>query len=56
MDKPKDATKRKTHSIRLNPDLIRKLKYIALDEERTVGDLVEEGIEMVIAKREKGKK
>ena len=56
MAKPKGIQERKTHSMRVNPDLIKRLKHIAIDEDKDIGDLVEEGIEFVIAKREKHKK
>lgn len=56
MVKSKDGSTRVTYSMRLNPDLLTRLKHIAVDEKKTIGELVEEGIEFVIAKREKRKK
>jgi len=53
MVKPKDGATRITYSVRLNPDLLRKLKHIAVDENKTVGELIEEGISTVIEKRKK---
>jgi hypothetical protein len=51
MAKQKDGTIRATHSVRLNPDLLRLLKHIAVDENTSVGELLEEGIKSVIKKR-----
>jgi hypothetical protein len=51
MAKQKDGTIRATYSVRLNPDLLRSLKHIAVDENRSVGELLEEGIKAVIKKR-----
>lgn len=51
MAKQKDGTTRATYSVRLNPDLLRLLKHIAVDENRSVGELLEEGIKAVIKKR-----
>jgi predicted transcriptional regulator len=42
--RPKKDNKRESYSVRLNPDLIRKLKHIAVDEKKTVSQLIEEGI------------
>ena len=51
MAKQKDGTTRATYSVRLNPDLLRVLKHIAVDEDKSVGELLEEGIKAVIKKR-----
>jgi hypothetical protein len=51
MRKQKDGTIRATYSVRLNPDLLRVLKHIAVDEKTSVGELLEEGIKAVIKKR-----
>ena len=51
MAKRKDGTTRATYSVRLNPDLLRVLKHIAVDEDKSVGELLEEGIKAVIKKR-----
>jgi predicted DNA-binding protein len=51
MVKPKKETIRMAHSVRLNLDLLKRLKHIAIDENKTIGELVEEGIEAVIKKR-----
>jgi len=50
MVKPKDGTVRITYSVRLNPDLLKKLKHIAVDENKTVGELIEEGMSLVVKK------
>lgn len=54
--KAKDGAERVTYSIRLKPDLLTQLKHMAIDEKKTVGELVEEGIKVLIANREKRKK
>jgi hypothetical protein len=51
MGKRKEGTTRATYSVRLNPDLLRLLKHIAVDENRHVGELLEEGIRAVVRKR-----
>jgi hypothetical protein len=51
MAKQKDGTARATYSVRLNPELLRVLKHIAVDEDKSVGELLEEGIKAVIKKR-----
>jgi hypothetical protein len=51
MVKPKDGATRITYSVRLNPDLLRQLKHIAVDENKTVGELIEEGMSLVVKKR-----
>ncbi len=40
-----------TYSVRIDPELIRLLKHVAIDEHRSVGDLIEEGIGAVLKKR-----
>ena len=51
MVKPKDGATRITYSVRLNPDLLKRLKHIAVDENKTVGELIEEGMGLVVEKR-----
>jgi hypothetical protein len=51
MAKQKEGTTRATYSVRLNPDLLRVLKHIAVDERIPVAELLEEGIRAVIKKR-----
>jgi hypothetical protein len=49
--KARDGATRATYSVRLNPGLLKLLKHIAVDENRSVGELLEEGIRAVIKKR-----
>ena len=51
--KAKDGSERVTYSVRLNPDLLKQLKHLAVDENKTVGELIEEGIKVVLHKRKK---
>ena len=53
MVKPRDGAGRVTYSVRLKPDLLKLLKHIAVDENKTVGELIEEGISLIIEDREK---
>ena len=48
MVKAKDAIKRESYSVRLNPKLITELKHIAVDEKKPVSILIEEGIKLLI--------
>lgn len=50
MVKAKDDIKRESYSVRLDPDLIRELKHVAVDEKKPVSTLVEEGIRDVLKK------
>lgn len=47
--KIKDGTKREAYSVRLDPDLVRELKHLAVDQKKTLSELIEEGIKMVLA-------
>lgn len=51
--KAKDGSERVTYSVRLNPDLLKQLKHLAVDENKTVGELIEEGIKVILQKRKK---
>lgn len=55
MVKAKDDIKRETYSVRLDPDLINKVKHIAVDEKKTVSQVIEDGIVLLLRKHEKGK-
>lgn len=55
MVKAKDDIIRETYSVRLNPELILKVKHIAVDEKKTVSQVIEEGIELLL-KKYQGKK
>jgi hypothetical protein len=48
--KAKDAIKRESYSVRLDPELITELKHIAVDEKKPVSILIEEGIKLLITK------
>jgi hypothetical protein len=46
-----NAIKRGTYSVRLNPHLLKLLKHVAVDENKTIGELIEEGIRTILEKR-----
>ena len=48
MVKAKDAVKRESYSVRLDPLLVTELKHIAVDEKKPVSMLIEEGIRLVL--------
>ncbi len=50
MVKIKDTVKREVYSIRLNPEVVTRLKHVAVDEKKALSELVEEGIMMVLEK------
>ncbi len=56
MAKPKDDIKRESYSVRLRPDLIKQLKHLAVDEDKAVSELIEEGIEELFKRRSKKNK
>lgn len=56
MVKARDGEARVSYSVRLKPDLIPQLKHIAVDENKPISELIEEGISIVIQKRVKAKK
>ena len=53
MVKSKDDIQRVSYSVRVDPDLIKDLKHIAVDENKPVSTLIEEGIKLVIKKYKK---
>ena len=53
MVKSKDDIQRISYSVRVDPDLIKDLKHIAVDENKPVSTLIEEGIKLVIKKYKK---
>ena len=56
MVKPKDDAKRESYSVRLRPKLIKQLKHLAVDENKAVSQLIEEGIEDLLKRyAKKGK-
>ncbi len=56
MVKPKDDAKRESYSVRIKPDLLLLVKHLAVDERKTVSELIEEGIELVMEARKKERK
>lgn len=46
---------KKVFSTRINADLVKKLKHLAVDEGRSLGDLIEDAISEFIKKKEKQK-
>jgi len=44
----KENIKRHSYTVRLNPDLWKQLKHLAVDEKRSVSELVEEGIKKLL--------
>ncbi len=53
MVKPKDDIERVSYSVRVDPALIRELKHIAVDQNKPVSTLIEEGIKLMIKKYKK---
>ena len=41
---------RRTYSVRLLPSVIKRLRHLAVEEERTLSDLIEKAIEDLLAK------
>ena len=48
MVKAKDAVKRESYSVRLDPLLVTELKHVAVDEKKPVSMLIEEGIKLML--------
>ena len=51
MGKQNERKSKVTYSVRIDPDLIRLLRHVAVEENRSVGGLLEEGINAVLKKR-----
>ncbi|HEX2967089.1 MAG TPA: hypothetical protein VHO84_14980 [Syntrophorhabdaceae bacterium] len=51
MGKSTQNRSRLTYSVRIDPELIKLLKHVAIDENRSIGELLEEGIGAVLKKR-----
>ncbi len=51
MVKAKDGAERQAYTVRLRPDILKQIKHMSVDENRTVGELIEEGITLVLEKR-----
>ena len=51
MNKTKPNTiRRKSYTVRLNPDILNKLKHLAVDEKETMSKLVEDSIKLFLSK------
>jgi len=50
MVKSKDNIERITYSVRLNPELLKKLKHLCIEENKPIGELIE-GIKLLFTKR-----
>lgn len=50
MVKAKDAIKRESYSVRLDPLLINELKHVAVDEKKSMSMLIEQGIKLLLKK------
>jgi hypothetical protein len=48
--KAKDAVRRESYSVRLDPILVTELKHVAVDEKKPVSMLIEEGIKLLLKK------
>jgi predicted transcriptional regulator len=46
----KSTIVREVFSTRLNPEVVKRLKHLAVDEKKTVSQLIEEGIEDLLKK------
>jgi hypothetical protein len=55
MVKSMDKIERINYSVRLNYNLLNQLKHLGIDEKKTVGQLLEEGIALVLKSRKKRK-
>ncbi len=53
MVKAKDNIKRETYSVRLNPEVIKELKHLAVDENKPMSVLIEEAITLLLKKYKK---
>lgn len=53
MVKAKVIAQRETYSVRLDPELVNRLKHQAVDEKKTISELVEEGIRLLLERRAK---
>jgi len=50
MIKKREPVKRKQSGVRLDPELIKSLKHIAIDQDRSFNSLVEEAVEDILKK------
>ena len=56
MVKSRDDIERESYSVRLNPELIRQLKHVAVDEKKSMSQLIEEAIALLLQKHKKAGK
>ncbi len=49
----KDAPERRAYTIRLRPDLVKQIKIMAIEHDKTIGELLEEGIELLVKAKRK---
>lgn len=47
----KELVKREVFSTRVNPELIKQLKHLAVDEEKAINELLEEAIAILLKDR-----
>ncbi|MCG6551362.1 MAG: ribbon-helix-helix domain-containing protein [Candidatus Magnetominusculus sp. LBB02] len=57
MARQRDLVQRDTFSTRLNPELLKKLKYLSIEEGKKLNELIEEAVTMLLDdyKRRKGR-
>lgn len=48
----KDEAKRRTYSVRLQPSVMKKLRHLAVEKEKTLSDLIEQAIEELLDKHD----
>ena len=46
----KDESRRRTYSVRLQPSVMKKLRHLAVEKEKTLSDLIEQAIEELLDK------
>lgn len=54
MARTKKSMTREVFSTRIDPDLIRQLKHLAVDEGKALNELLEEAITLLLTSRRKG--
>jgi len=52
----KSETKREVFSTRINSELLKKIRHLAVDEHKPLNQLLEESIEMMLQSRKKSSK
>jgi hypothetical protein len=51
-----DPIKRKNYGLSLDPDLMKEVRHLAVDQDRNVNDMLEEGMRLLVQKyKKKGK-